>query len=60
MDDLIDELGLGGVADARVGDAARRGVSGGERKRVAIGHELVHEPLVLLLARRRKLCRGTP
>ena len=46
VDDLIAELGLGAVRDARVGDAARRGVSGGERKRAAIGHELVHEPLV--------------
>ncbi|RAL39870.1 hypothetical protein DM860_013071 [Cuscuta australis] len=47
---LIRELGLGHVAGARVGDAERiRGVSGGERRRVSIGVEVIHDPRVLIL-----------
>ncbi len=42
---VIDELGLTRVADRRIGAMAgssgRRGLSGGERKRVSIGMELV-------------------
>ena len=44
---VIEELGLGKVRDSRVGDKFVRGVSGGERKRVSIGQELVHEPRLL-------------
>jgi ABC-type multidrug transport system ATPase subunit len=42
--ELMAELGLGHVAASRVAD-----VSGGERRRVSIGVELVHDPAVLLL-----------
>nr|ACG29141.1 ATPase, coupled to transmembrane movement of substances [Zea mays] len=42
--ELMAELGLGHVAASRVVD-----VSGGERRRVSIGVELVHDPAVLLL-----------
>lgn len=46
----LEELGLLHVANTMVGQAgARRGVSGGERRRVTIGMELVTEPRVLLL-----------
>ena len=42
--ELMAELGLAHVAASRVAD-----VSGGERRRVSIGMDLVHDPAVLLL-----------
>jgi ABC-type multidrug transport system ATPase subunit len=53
IEDLADltlaSLGLSRVADSHVGDVNRRGVSGGERKRVNIGIELMANPSVLFL-----------
>ncbi|XP_062989272.1 broad substrate specificity ATP-binding cassette transporter ABCG2-like isoform X2 [Elgaria multicarinata webbii] len=46
---IIDELGLNKVADAKVGTELIRGVSGGERKRTNIAMELITEPPVLFL-----------
>ncbi|XP_029938296.1 ATP-binding cassette sub-family G member 2-like [Salarias fasciatus] len=46
---LIHELGLGRVADSKVGTQLIRGVSGGERKRTNIGMELIIDPSVLFL-----------
>ncbi|TXG73418.1 hypothetical protein EZV62_001997 [Acer yangbiense] len=46
---LIYELGLKHVADSFVGDEENRGISGGERKRVSIGVDLMHNPSILLL-----------
>eukprot|EP01134_Creolimax_fragrantissima_P008559 CFRG8559T1 len=46
---VIRELGLSKVADSLIGTRILRGVSGGERKRVCIGMELVKEPSVLFL-----------
>ncbi|KAL3528137.1 hypothetical protein ACH5RR_012793 [Cinchona calisaya] len=46
---LMEELGLCHVADARVGDDRVRGISGGERRRVSIGVEVIHDPRVLIL-----------
>ncbi|KAK3118106.1 hypothetical protein QOZ80_9BG0694300 [Eleusine coracana subsp. coracana] len=48
-DAVIAELGLTTCADTIVGNALVRGVSGGERKRVSIGHELLVNPSLLLL-----------
>ncbi|CAN6380787.1 unnamed protein product [Urochloa humidicola] len=48
-DAVIAELGLGACADTVVGNAFVRGVSGGERKRVSIGHELLVNPSLLVL-----------
>ncbi|XP_053199624.1 broad substrate specificity ATP-binding cassette transporter ABCG2-like [Scomber japonicus] len=46
---LIQELGLGRVADSKVGTQLIRGISGGERKRTNIGMELIIDPTVLFL-----------
>jgi len=43
------ELGLRDVADVLVGGALRRGISGGERRRLTIGCQLVTLPSILLL-----------
>ncbi|CAN6374429.1 unnamed protein product [Urochloa humidicola] len=48
-DAVITELGLSTCADTIVGNAFVRGVSGGERKRVSIGHELLVNPSLLVL-----------
>ncbi|XP_047094322.1 ABC transporter G family member 23 [Lolium rigidum] len=54
VDALMQELGLSEVADSYVGGgdgemSSARGVSGGERKRVSIAVDIVHDPPVLLL-----------
>eukprot|EP00164_Ancoracysta_twista_P007697 GFYU01010970.1.p1 GENE.GFYU01010970.1~~GFYU01010970.1.p1 ORF type:complete len:914 (-),score=228.79 GFYU01010970.1:148-2889(-) len=46
---VIHSLGLSRVADSRIGSESHRGLSGGEKKRVAIGIELVTSPGVILL-----------
>lgn len=47
--DVLQTLGLDRVRDTRVGSGAKRGASGGERKRVAVGCELVTSPKLLCL-----------
>lgn len=49
VESLLQELGLVHVANSFVGDEENRGISGGERKRVSIGSELIHDPPILLL-----------
>jgi len=46
---LIKELGLDHVSGTRIGDDRVRGISGGERRRVSIGVEVIHDPKVLIL-----------
>lgn len=46
---VIRELGLGRVADSRIGDEQARGLSGGERRRLSIAAELVARPALLFL-----------
>lgn len=46
---LLDILGLTEVADNFIGTPFKRGLSGGQKKRVEIGAELVAAPLVLFL-----------
>lgn len=46
---VLQTLNLDRVRDSRVGSEAKRGVSGGERKRVAVGCELVTSPKLLCL-----------
>ncbi|KAJ2226285.1 hypothetical protein GGF40_001936 [Coemansia sp. RSA 1286] len=46
---VIRQLRLEAARNTRIGDAATRGVSGGERKRVSIGTELLTDPRLLFL-----------
>ncbi|CAI8593084.1 unnamed protein product [Vicia faba] len=46
---VIDQLGLTKCEDSIVGNSRLRGVSGGERKRVSIGQELLINPSLLFL-----------
>lgn len=48
-DEVIADLGLTRVSSSIVGDVTRRGVSGGEKKRVNIGLELMSKPSILFL-----------
>eukprot|EP01126_Amoeba_proteus_P049669 TRINITY_DN5821_c0_g1_i1.p1 TRINITY_DN5821_c0_g1~~TRINITY_DN5821_c0_g1_i1.p1 ORF type:complete len:557 (+),score=90.91 TRINITY_DN5821_c0_g1_i1:602-2272(+) len=47
--ELIEELGLKKVMHTKIGNWAYRGVSGGERRRVSIGVELITKPTLLLM-----------
>ena len=46
---LIKELDLAKCADTIVGSVLKKTISGGERKRAAIGVELITDPSVILL-----------
>ncbi|KAK3012503.1 hypothetical protein RJ639_007989 [Escallonia herrerae] len=46
---LMKELGLDHVAQSRIDEGSNQGISGGERRRVSIGVELVHNPAVILI-----------
>ncbi|KAI3906330.1 hypothetical protein MKW92_015127 [Papaver armeniacum] len=46
---VIDSLGLHYVRDSLVGTVENRGISGGQRKRVNVGLEMVMEPSLLIL-----------
>ncbi|KAH7105152.1 P-loop containing nucleoside triphosphate hydrolase protein [Auriculariales sp. MPI-PUGE-AT-0066] len=49
VDDTIIDLGLDRVANSRIGTPIQRGISGGQRRRVTLGCELVRRPQILLL-----------
>ena len=49
VDDVINVLQLRHVQHSVVGSAERRGISGGQRKRVNIGMELVAKPSILFM-----------
>ncbi|ORY43825.1 P-loop containing nucleoside triphosphate hydrolase protein [Rhizoclosmatium globosum] len=49
VNEVIMQLNLNGCRKTWIGDSLRRGISGGERKRVAIGVELVANPSILFL-----------
>ncbi|CAN6976291.1 unnamed protein product [Brassica oleracea var. botrytis] len=46
---VIESLGLQHVRDSMVGTVEKRGISGGQRKRVNVGLEMVMEPSLLIL-----------
>ena len=49
VDEVIQELSLVEASDTRIGNVLARGVSGGEKKRVNIGVELLRNPGVIFL-----------
>jgi len=49
VEELLEELGLVNVAETIIGSVMRKTISGGERKRTAIGVELVTDPSLILL-----------
>ncbi|RYG66873.1 ATP-binding cassette domain-containing protein [archaeon] len=49
VEKLIGDLGLEGCADVMIGGAMIKGISGGQRKRVSVGIELVTDPALLFL-----------
>ncbi|KAH7444208.1 hypothetical protein KP509_02G069600 [Ceratopteris richardii] len=46
---IIDALGLESIRSSMVGTVEKRGISGGQRKRVNVGLEMVMEPSLLIL-----------
>ncbi|KAI9166025.1 hypothetical protein LWI28_024853 [Acer negundo] len=49
VEKLIDQLGLTSARNTFIGDEGTRGVSGGERRRVSIGVDIIHGPSLLFL-----------
>ncbi|KAJ8600985.1 hypothetical protein CTAYLR_006336 [Chrysophaeum taylorii] len=47
VDEMIDLLRLSSAADTKVGSALSRGISGGERKRLMVGQEMLTKPKLL-------------
>lgn len=49
VDKKLNEFGLNGIRDNRVGSALKRNISGGQRKRLNIVSEIIREPKILLV-----------
>ena len=47
--ETMNELGILGIRDMRIGDSSHRSISGGEKRRVSIACELVTSPSILFL-----------
>ena len=47
--ETMNELGILGIRDMRIGDSSYRSISGGEKRRVSIACELVTSPSILFL-----------
>ncbi|KAL0081558.1 putative ABC transporter [Phycomyces blakesleeanus] len=47
--EVMQELGIDGIKDSKIGQTGDRSISGGERRRVAIACELVTSPSILFL-----------
>lgn len=49
IDEVLNRLGLKGIDDVLIGSPVKKGISGGQRKRVNLAMELVDDPQVLFL-----------
>lgn len=49
VQETMEELGIVGIANKRIGNSGKRGLSGGEKRRVSIACELVTSPSILFL-----------
>lgn len=49
LERVIESLGLQEIRNSLVGTVEKRGISGGQRKRVNVGTEMVMEPSLLIL-----------
>ena len=49
IDSILHRMDLSSVADCKVGGTTFKGISGGQRRRLSIGCELLSEPSVLFL-----------
>jgi ABC-type multidrug transport system ATPase subunit/ABC-type multidrug transport system permease subunit len=49
VDQVLADLGISHLRDRKIGDHMNRGISGGEKRRVSIGMELVTSPHILYL-----------
>jgi ABC-type multidrug transport system ATPase subunit len=49
VDDVLNTLGLNETKETLIGSAEKKGISGGQRKRVNLGQELLTEPSILFL-----------
>ena len=49
VQEVVDQLGLDACEESFVGGFIRKGISGGEKKRVSIGVELLTDPSILFL-----------
>jgi ABC-type lipoprotein export system ATPase subunit len=58
VNETISILNLNRVRDSNVGTVRKRGISGGERRRVSIGIELVARPSVLIAVSKRFCSRN--
>lgn len=47
--EALNELGILGIKDSRIGESGKRSISGGEKRRVSIACELVTSPAILFL-----------
>lgn len=47
--ETMNELGILGIKDSKIGDSGHRSISGGEKRRVSIACELVTSPSILFL-----------
>uniref|UniRef100_A0AAV1V7V9 ABC transporter domain-containing protein n=1 Tax=Peronospora matthiolae TaxID=2874970 RepID=A0AAV1V7V9_9STRA len=49
VDDVLEGMGLGTCRDTLVGDMFRKGLSGGQKRRLSIAMELLSNPSILIL-----------
>lgn len=49
VEEVLEDLGISHIAESPIGTELSRGISGGERRRLAIATELVTDPAILFL-----------